>query len=320
VLEHLSSGSLSDLLHDRRGTNWLSTLLCDSMLCQILHQVAVGLAYLHMHHFMHRDVKSSNVLLTADLNAKVSDFGISKAIQACEHVEAPDVFAPSTDALGPAGQGQHTVGVGTLRCMAPELIATRSRAAGLQARVATSHYGPSCDVYSFGILLWEVTHRSRPFAGMPSHEAAQAALRDERPPIQLAPKLAGYRTIIERCWLREPALRPLMASVAADIRELRDVAQVQDVLNHAGSFGEVSGAGRHTGQHVFVDGQPEDDFDHHTAKLGAEWDPLPYLESGARKRTGQHVLFVDGQPEDDVDHHTAKLSAEWGPLPYLESE
>jgi len=81
-------------------------------------------------------------------------------------------------------------------------------------------------VYSFGILLWEVTHRSRPFAGMPSHEAAQAALRDERPPIQLVPELAGYGTIIERCWLREPAMRPLMASVAADIRELRDVAQV----------------------------------------------------------------------------------------------
>jgi len=175
VLEHLSSGSLSDLLHDRSGANWLSTLLCeggqgdvsgfggkrdcslgegdaavspssslaaappDSMLCKILHQVAVGLAYLHTQDIMHRDVKSSNVLLTADLNAKVSDFGISKAIQACEHVEAPDAFAPSTDALGPAGQGQHTLGVGTLRCMAPELIATRSRAAGLQPGVTTSH-------------------------------------------------------------------------------------------------------------------------------------------------------------------------------------
>ncbi|RHY27456.1 hypothetical protein DYB32_006760 [Aphanomyces invadans] len=95
----------------------------------IMRDVIEGLSYLHSVDIIHRDLKSRNVLLTEQLNAKLSDFGISKEI--------------TNDTM--------TQGVGTYRWTAPELI-------------AGERYTVAADIYSFGVLISELDTHDIPYA------------------------------------------------------------------------------------------------------------------------------------------------------------
>ena len=95
-------------------------------------QVATGLAYLHQHRVIHRDIKAPNVLLDEQQHAKVADFGIATHAR--------------------SGR-EHTAETGSYRMMAPEVITHQP-------------YDEKCDVYSYGVLLWEITHQQLPFTGL----------------------------------------------------------------------------------------------------------------------------------------------------------
>ncbi|KAH7442789.1 hypothetical protein KP509_02G002200 [Ceratopteris richardii] len=129
VYEYMPNGSLDKLIFGKSGKvlRWEQRL-------RIVEGIAAGVLYLHEgweRQILHRDIKASNVLLDADMNAKLGDFGLARLY---EH-----------------GQNPHTTKVvGTLGYMAPEFARTGK---------AT----PSTDVYSFGILLLEVMTARRPF-------------------------------------------------------------------------------------------------------------------------------------------------------------
>ena len=124
-------------------------------------QVASGVAYLHANGVMHRDVKTANVLLDDSRHAKVTDFGISTRF----------------------GRVEYTAETGTYRQMAPEVILHKP-------------YNYKCDVYSYGILLWETVHRQVPFTGFAPLQAAFAvAMEHQRPPIDLVDDLKVYQPL-----------------------------------------------------------------------------------------------------------------------------
>ena len=125
-------GSLDDLLET---VPKIPLILKQSM----LEDVARGLLYLHKHNplIVHRDLTAKNVLLTASLVAKITDFGNSRIVN-----------------LQP-GQVAHTLSrlPGTLAYMPPEALSS------------TARYGPSIDVFSFGHLaLFTMTQVSQPIS------------------------------------------------------------------------------------------------------------------------------------------------------------
>ena len=137
--------------------------------------VACGMAYLHSKHLLHRDIKSMNILLDADGFPKICDFGMSRWRSQDDNIL--------------------TSGVGTSQWMAPEVL-------NLQP------YSEKADVYSYGILLWEMLSRDIPFRGMKDIQIAMAVIHHgSRPlmPQDAPPKLAK---LIERCWNRDPEVRP----------------------------------------------------------------------------------------------------------------
>ncbi|KQK09614.2 hypothetical protein BRADI_2g49400v3 [Brachypodium distachyon] len=127
VYEYSQKGSLKNHLHDPQSKGYTS--LSWIYRVQIALDAARGLEYIHEHtkdHYVHRDIKSSNILLDGSFRAKISDFGLAKLA-----VRSNDAEASVTKV------------VGTFGYLAPEY---------LRDGLATS----KCDVYAFGVVLFEL--------------------------------------------------------------------------------------------------------------------------------------------------------------------
>jgi serine/threonine protein kinase len=149
---------------------------------------ARGLAFLHAQDVIHRDLKSLNLLLTADWRLKISDFGLSR-------------FKAASSAAVLTGQ------CGSFHWMAPEIM-------------DGSAYSEKADVYSFGVNLWEFFTRQVPFNGLPVVQVVAAVItRQERPPIPAACP-APYAQLVRDCWQSDDAARPSMDEVCARLQQL----------------------------------------------------------------------------------------------------
>lgn len=149
---------------------------------------ARGMAYLHSGKppVLHRDLKSANLLLDESYTTKVCDFGLSR-------------LKAQTRSM--------TGNCGTVQWMAPEVLANRS-------------YDEKADVYSFGIIVWELLSRECPYEGMTAIQCALAVLnRDKRPEI---PKWCppGLHALIKACVKKEPSERPSFERIIEMLDEM----------------------------------------------------------------------------------------------------
>ncbi|KAH9618768.1 hypothetical protein KSS87_021708 [Heliosperma pusillum] len=150
--------------------------------------IAKAMACLHANGIIHRDLKPDNLLLTADhTSVKLADFGLAREETLTEMMTAE---------------------TGTYRWMAPELYSTVTLRQGEK-----KHYNNKVDVYSFGIVLWELLTNRMPFEGMSNLQAAYAAaFKQDRPiiPDDVPPDLVF---IIQSCWVEDPNLRPSFSQI-----------------------------------------------------------------------------------------------------------
>ncbi|KAJ7961097.1 Protein kinase superfamily protein [Quillaja saponaria] len=150
--------------------------------------IAHALDCLHANGIIHRDLKPDNLLLTANQKSvKLADFGLAREESVTEMMTAE---------------------TGTYRWMAPELYSTVTLRQGEK-----KHYNNKVDVYSFGIVLWELLTNRMPFEGMSNLQAAYAAaFKQERPslPEDISPDLAF---IIQSCWVEDPNMRPSFSQI-----------------------------------------------------------------------------------------------------------
>lgn len=178
VAELIEGESLADRL--RRGA------LPPSEACEVAAQLCRALAHAHAQRVVHRDVKPGNVLISATGRVKVGDFGIARLAEG------------STD--GAAG----TI-VGTPRYMCPEQA---------RGRPAT----PASDVYSAGVVLYEMLAGRPPFVEKAAVELALRHLSDPPPPLP-AGTPSGVVEIVERALAKAPADRYPTAREMADALE-----------------------------------------------------------------------------------------------------
>ncbi|KAM0982462.1 hypothetical protein ACFX2I_015350 [Malus domestica] len=169
ITEYLAGGSLRKYLHQQEPHS-----VPLSLVIKLALNIARGMQYLHSQSILHRDLKSENLLLGEDMSVKVADFGISCLESQC---------------------GSAKGFTGTYRWMAPEMIKEK-------------HHTKKVDVYSFGIVLWELLTALTPFDNMTPEQAAFAvSQKNARPPLPSTCPVPFSR-LISRCWSSHPDKRP----------------------------------------------------------------------------------------------------------------
>ncbi|GAB4854055.1 Serine/threonine-protein kinase sty13 [Ancistrocladus abbreviatus] len=174
VTEYAKGGSVRQFLMKRQNRSVPLKLAVKQAL-----DVARGMEYVHGLGLIHRDLKSDNLLIFSDKSIKIADFGVAR-------------IEVQTEGMTPE--------TGTYRWMAPEMIQHRP-------------YTQKVDVYSFGIVLWELITGMLPFQNMTAVQAAFAVVnKGVRPsiPSDCLPVLAD---IMARCWDANPDIRPPFSEV-----------------------------------------------------------------------------------------------------------
>lgn len=143
-------------------------------------QVLGALGAAHQLGIIHRDLKPSNIMVGPSQHVKVLDFGLSRSIKSAS--------LASTESFEDVQQG-----AGTLPYMAPEV---------LQGKFCDAR----TDIWSYGVLLYEVSSGRRPFRGRTAFEVSSAILGSD--PANLPPHLSqGFQRVVSRCLLKEPPRR-----------------------------------------------------------------------------------------------------------------
>lgn len=217
VTEFVAHGSLSSLLRAEGA-------IPNSLKLSLARNVADGMSYIHSTNHLHRDLKTGNILITDSLVAKVADFG---TIQSPFHdqirgydTKHNDRASVSSEASSSKIDFSLTAGVGTPIYMAPEVI-------------EGGHYTLSADVWSFGVVLWEIATRRRPdlFAELslpPPRGPFLATLKRHFDEGKRLPRPESHEcsertvSLILSCFSGEPFLRPTFANLSSYLTSISE--------------------------------------------------------------------------------------------------
>ncbi|KAF1377057.1 hypothetical protein PFLUV_G00217940 [Perca fluviatilis] len=178
VMDLMKRGSLASLQEALDGPPpW-------PLVFRLAHQVALGINFLHSltHPILHKDLKPQNVLLDDSLNAKLTDFGLSRISYSVAQVSRKDD------------------GWGTTNYMPPE------------AFVLSYKPKRASDIYSYGILLWSILTGKQPYKDAKAAIVEVQVPKGQRPPIDDikgdAAGLTELKELMKRCWDEIPEERP----------------------------------------------------------------------------------------------------------------
>uniref|UniRef100_A0A7N9AZV4 Fibroblast growth factor receptor n=1 Tax=Mastacembelus armatus TaxID=205130 RepID=A0A7N9AZV4_9TELE len=211
VVEYASQGNLREYLRARRpaGLEYWSGSRQASLgtleireLVSAAYQVARGMAYLASKKCIHRDLAARNVLVTEDNVMKIADFGLARDIH---HI---DYYKKTTNGRLP------------VKWMAPEALFDRI-------------YTHQSDVWSFGVLLWEIfTLGGSPYPGVPVEELFKLLKEGHRMERPSACTQELY-LMMRDCWHAVPSRRPTFQQLVEDLDRTLSLTANQEYLDLA---------------------------------------------------------------------------------------
>ena len=212
MIMELMDGDLYSLMQERLeecGNNGPPFSISEAV--HIMLQVAEGMHFLLKKRIVHRDLKSHNILIKhmkatevgmKYVHAKVADFGLSRT------KEKSMTYS------------NQTLNQGTTRWMAPEMMKNGNEDDEVEVEgEEVLEYPFKVDVYSFGMVCFEILSGDVPFSSLTPKEVRRMVLGGERPQLPDAcPE--RLRCLIEACWRPEPNERPRFDDICAELRDL----------------------------------------------------------------------------------------------------
>ena len=187
IMEYVPNGTLFELLQNEQELPW-------DLRCQLAMDIVDGIDFLHRQSIFHRDLRSHNVLLSIfddHLRAKLSDFGLSTV--------KSSVRTTSSQRMNSAG---------TVAWMAPELFERRGQPSA------------ASDIYSYGMVLWELLTHKIPFAKASSTDIIRQWVKDgerEDIPGDCPP---AWAKLIQCCWEAKPEDRIKVTEIQRELTTL----------------------------------------------------------------------------------------------------
>lgn len=182
VMEYVPGRTLKDRIRQERHLSVSESL-------RVAREIAEALAHAHANNLVHCDIKPHNILMMADGHAKVADFGIARAV-----TESTMTYSGNV--------------IGSVHYFSPE------QAKGTMIT-------PKSDVYSLGVVLYEMLTGKLPFTGDNPVSIAVKHLQEEPVPVrQLDPAIPPVvEAIVSKAMSKDPAMRPTSAELVQDISQ-----------------------------------------------------------------------------------------------------
>ncbi|CAN9503156.1 unnamed protein product [Ophioblennius macclurei] len=198
ITEFMENGALDSFLRLNDGRFTMTQLV------GMLRGIAAGMKYLSDMNYVHRDLAARNILVNSNLVCKVSDFGLSRFL---DDTSADPTY---TSSLG---------GKIPIRWTAPEAIAFRK-------------FTSASDVWSYGIVMWEVvSYGERPYWDMSNQDVMTAVEQDYRLPPPMDCPMVLHQLMLE-CWMKERNLRPKFTRIVSTLDKLlRNAASLKVVTS-----------------------------------------------------------------------------------------
>uniref|UniRef100_A0A8C5TG94 Ankyrin repeat and kinase domain containing 1 n=1 Tax=Malurus cyaneus samueli TaxID=2593467 RepID=A0A8C5TG94_9PASS len=188
VMEYMARGSLEKILPTHR-MSW-------QLKFRVIHEMGLAMNFLHSMSppLLHLDLKPGNVLLDGNMHVKISDFGLSRWMEQSSRMQYIESSALR----------------GTLSYIPPEMFLQNSKPPGIKY-----------DVYSFGIVIWEVLMQKKPYAGANMMAIIVKVAAGKRPGLELVRddwpgECHQMMDLMKRCWDQDPKQRPSFADIPVE--------------------------------------------------------------------------------------------------------
>ncbi|NXX39928.1 ANKK1 protein, partial [Tricholaema leucomelas] len=185
VMEYMARGSLEKILPTHR-MSW-------QLKFRVIHEMSLAMNFLHSMSppLLHLDLKPGNILLDGNMHVKISDFGLSKWMEQSSRMQYIESSALR----------------GTLSYIPPEMFLQNSKPPGIKY-----------DVYSFGIVIWEVLMQKKPYAGANMMAIIVKVAAGKRPCLEpISEEWPGecqqMVDLMKRCWDQDPKQRPSFTDI-----------------------------------------------------------------------------------------------------------
>jgi len=182
ITEYLPKGSLFDYIHRTKGK------FTEHEQIHIAYEIAVALKYLHSRNIIHCDLKSSNILIDDNWKIKIGDFGLSRFINK-------------------KNPSENSGRIGTPHWMAPEIL-------------KGGNYEESADVYSYGMILWEILSLEIPYFGIDPRKLINI-VAEERKIVDIPIKGNFHiRKLTAQCLNYDPLKRPVLKQIVTTLESV----------------------------------------------------------------------------------------------------
>jgi serine/threonine protein kinase len=213
VLEFMECGSLSAWIDIPEIT------FTEMQVLTICEDTALGMAYLHSCNIIHHDLKSENIFLDRNKRAKVGDFGLS----IIRHE---------------ASMSKVETTAGTIAYLPPECFGQNP------------FYGSKSDVYSYGVILWEIVAWDRLYKGLESSNTMFCILHNQKPDIPV--DNYGLGDIIRSCWSVEYDNRPSFIQLVGEFKKFEisspSTLRTSSIASNPALWPSMSGSSNSKGQ------------------------------------------------------------------------